>query len=248
MKADIIGSELKIIRDNGETIISLLSNIAMIEFIINNEVQFHFKFGPNNSVKCKTSELYVNGVSSTKTDFETALSNNNIIFGLEVIKTISLELTRPALTDNYAAGDVVSNSTTAPVLLEFANAAKAAGKGCIIVGLRVQHNDITANKFIGKRFRLHLYNDTNVTPIADNAVFQMMYTNATKRVGYVDFTLPSTADGASTDSIAVQIDGINKAVQLVGTSIYAQLQILDAVTAPVSGAKMYFQMHVIQTN
>ena len=79
MKVDIIGSELKITRDSGETIKCLLSNIAMIEFLINNEVQFHFKFGPNNSVKCKISELYINGVSSTKTDFETPMFCSSII-------------------------------------------------------------------------------------------------------------------------------------------------------------------------
>ena len=170
-----------------------------------------------------------------------ALSSN-----FEAIKTIEYELTRPNDNNDYAAGDAVSNSTTTPELIAFRNAAKSSGKGVIITNIRVQTNDKT--KFLGKRFRLHLYRESSVTPITDNAVFQMMYINATKRFGYVDFTLPSAADGGITDSIAVQIDGINKAIQLVGISIYAQLQILDAVTAPVSGAKMYFQMHVIQTN
>ena len=246
MKADIIGSELKITRDSGETIRCLLSNIAMIEFLINNEVQFHFKFGPNNSIKCKTSELYVNGVSSTKTDFETILSNNNIILGLEAVKTIEYELTRPNDNNDYAAGDVISNSTSNPSLILFQNMAKLTGKGIIITGIRIQTNDKV--KFLGKRFKLHLYRDTSIVPIADNAIFELKYENSSKRVSPQFFTFPSVADGGATDSIATPIDGINMPFQLVGLDMAAQLQTLDAITAPVANAKIKIIIHYIQTN
>ena len=171
----------------------------------------------------------------------------NISQYTENIKTIEVELTRPADTLDYAAGDCINTATSGSTLLTFANASKATGTGIIIASARFQTNDKT--KFLGKRFRLHLYRDnTGVVAINDNVAFEMLYASSSKRFGYIDFTFPSVADGGATDSIAVQIDGINKVVQLVGTSIYAQLQILDAVTAPVSVAKIKMHLHVIQTN
>ena len=248
MKADIIGSELKITRDNGETIKCLLSNIAMIEFLINNEVQFHFKFGPNNSVKCKTSELYINGVLSTKTNFDAALSNYNIISGLEAVKTIAYELTRPANITAYTAGDVVSGSDSSFQLIEFANAAKEAGKGFILTNARLQvDNAGTGAAILGKRFRLYLYNVAIPTDtIYDNLPYVMTYANAAFRIGFIDFTLPSTPDATSL-TVAIQVDGINKVFQLSGTSLFGRLVSLDSYT-PVSASKFFIQLHGIQTN
>ena len=90
MKANIIGNELKITKNNGEELTCYLSNIALYEFLINGTVKFFFKFGPFNEVTCKLGELYVNGVQSTKSDFENAISSSNTIIdtgGLE--KTIA---------------------------------------------------------------------------------------------------------------------------------------------------------------
>ena len=90
MKANIIGNELKITKNNGEELTCYLSNIALYEFLINGTVKFFFKFGPFNEVICKLGELYVNGVQSTKSDFENAISSSNTIIdtgGLE--KTIA---------------------------------------------------------------------------------------------------------------------------------------------------------------
>lgn len=248
MKADIIGSELKITRDNGETIRCLLSNIAMIEFLINNEVQFHFKFGPNNSIKCKTSELYVNGVSSTKTDFEIALFNYNIISGLEAVKTISYELTRPSNTTGYTAGDVVSGSTSSFQLLEFTEVAKSAGRGFVLTNARLQvDNAGSGSNILGKRFRLYLYNAAIPADVLfDNIPYTMIYSNSAFRLGFIDFTLPSTPDAAAT-TVAAQLDGINKVFQLAGTSLFGRLVSLDTYT-PASGSKFFVQIHGIQTN
>ena len=248
MKADIIGSELKITRDSGETIRCLLSNIAMIEFLINNEVQFHFKFGPNNSIKCKTSELYVNGVLSTKTVFETALSNYNIISGLEAVKTISYELIRPSNTTGYTAGDVVSGSESSFQLIEFTGVAKSAGRGFVLTNARLQvDNAGTGANILGKRFRLYLYNVAiPADTIYDNIPYTMVYSNAAFRIGFIDFTLPSTPETGAT-TVAIQLDGINKVFQLAGTSLFGRLVSLDSYT-PASGSKFFIQLHGIQTN
>lgn len=93
------------------------------------------------------------------------------------------EFTRPANTTDYAAADVVSNSTSAPVLLEFADLLPVAGAAGIILAARAFTN-VTA---FATPLRLHLYKADDVTPINDNAAFTLLYANRAKRVGYIDF-------------------------------------------------------------
>ena len=199
----------------------------------------------SNEILSKLSSL-IKTKSDNSQSLSISLGTEKINTDSDYIKSLEIELTRPSDTENYAAGDCVNTATSGSAILTFSNAAKSTGAGVIIASARFQTNDKV--KFLGKRFRLHLYRDAGVIAINDNVAFEMLYTNSSKRFGYIDFTFPSVADGGATDSIAVQIDGINKVVQLVGTSIYAQLQILDAVTAPISGAKIKMHLHVIQTN
>lgn len=74
MKVNITGNELKVTKGNGEKIVCLLSNIALIEYLINNNVVIHFKVGIG-VIKCKNSDLYINDVQTTRTNFETSLSS-----------------------------------------------------------------------------------------------------------------------------------------------------------------------------
>lgn len=207
-----------------------------------------YSFGYNAG----TITIYKYGVAITtllNTDkYEVGINNTISLLSNDAVKTLEVELTRPSDTNAYAANDCINTATSGSSLLQFTNAAKATGTGVIIASARFQTNSILSSGFLGKRFRLHLYRDSGVTAINDNAAFEMLYENSTKRIGYIDFTFPSVVDGGATDSIAVQVDGINKIVQLVGTTIYGQLQILDAITAPVSGAKIKIHLHVIQTN
>lgn len=75
MKVNLTGNEIKITKDSGEQFNCLISNIALIEYLLNNEVRIHFKFGPNNFIKCKTTNLYINGIQTTKTNFEASISS-----------------------------------------------------------------------------------------------------------------------------------------------------------------------------
>lgn len=204
------------------------------------------RFSPNTQFYRPDEILNYSFDESSKSISVIQTDMSGSIYIPDVVNTIAYELTRPNDTNNYAAGDVISNSTTTPTLITFTNVSQTNNKGVIITGLRVQTNDIV--KFLGKRFRLHLYRETDISPINDNDPFSLLYVNANKIVGYVDFTFPSVVDGGSTDSIAVQIDGVNKTFKLIGNCICAQLQTLDAITLPIANAKILIQLHVIQTN
>ena len=163
------------------------------------------------------------------------------------VKTIEVTLTRPNDTAAYAANDIISNSTSAPALLEFQNVAKVALAGCIITSARVQVNDKV--NFLNKRFLLHLYRDNiGLTPINDNAPFEMLNSNSSKLIAPLEGIFPSSAYGGATDSIATQIDGIFIPVQLVRTSLYAQFMTMDAIAASVANTVIKIQLNVIQTN
>lgn len=158
------------------------------------------------------------------------------------IRTLGYTLTRSNDTVAYAAGDVINN--TPADAISFQKAADVDNCGVVLLGLRCQINSANA-AYLGRTFRLHLYRDSDVALINDNDPFIMLYNNADKLVGFVDFTMPTVADGAST-TIAVQVDNINKAFQLVGNNIYAKLQTLDAFT-PLAATQFYLQLHVMQT-
>lgn len=145
------------------------------------------------------------------------------------------ELTRPANTTAYTAGDVVSNSASATTLLSFPNFARVNAGSGYIVGARL----VTDKKSITPRFRVHLYNAGNPTVAADNAAFDSRYADAAKRIGWFD--LPAMTTGTdttnSTESASQDMTLRIPFIAAAGTrDIYAVLEILDAFT-PSSGQK-----------
>jgi len=144
-------------------------------------------------------------------------------------------ITRPADTAAYAAGDVYGTSTSAPVL-QYVELSKLDGAGITICQVRQQTNNVL---WAGTRLRVHFYNDS-ITPINDNAPFEMLDANAAKRIGYVDVTL-EVANGGASDSVA----GLNTfdllKGQLAGKRLYYQVEVRDAKT-PVSGQKLLTQV------
>jgi hypothetical protein len=82
-------------------------------------------------------------------------------------KQILATFTRPNNTDAYAAGDAVTDSTSAPTVMTFSGCASAnGGSGYILGALMVD----SANQSTKGIFELWLF-DTTVTPDNDNAVF-----------------------------------------------------------------------------
>lgn len=106
---------------------------------------------------------------------------------------IGVEFSRPTNTDAYAAKDVIANSTSAPTVLTFTNAALENGGGGYILKARALTNQSTCVA----RLRLHLYR-VAPTAINDNALFTLLWENRANRIGTIDFPALST-EGSGSD-------------------------------------------------
>lgn len=161
---------------------------------------------------------------------------------------VGVELTRPTGTDAYIAKDVISDSTSAPTVLTFANFARAnAGTGIIVrARLMTDKKDVTAG------FRLHLFH-TEPTAIVDNGPYLMLYANAANRIGMIDF--PAMASEDPTNSTAAgtmrpSSDGSSGPPNLWFQSasdsraIYGILETTSAFT-PASQQKFYIELAAI---
>lgn len=138
----------------------------------------------------------------------------------------SVEITRPANTTVYSAGDVVADVTAAFVKL--ADVAKAIGAGIKIVRVRIQTEDTGV---AGKKFNLHLYKDAP-TFIADNAAFAINYANAAKRIGAVPVVM-------GTGNLAtVGMNDYNQCiVNPTARDVYWVLETVDGFTPSANSTK-----------
>jgi hypothetical protein len=157
--------------------------------------------------------------------------------GLEIAE-VSVELTRPADTDAYAANDVISNSTTAPAVITFENCgADNEGSG-YITKARLFTNSATA--MLGAQIRLHLYH-TAPTAVNDNAAFTLLYANAVNRVGYIDFPALETGGTGSDAAAAIWFDlPIPFRCARGSRALYGVAVVKAAGVAPASGQKLKF--------
>lgn len=151
------------------------------------------------------------------------------------LNIVSVELTRPADTTAYAAGDVVGTIQTV------ANFARVAGGSGYIVGARLS----TDKKSITPRIRVHLFNSASPTLAAENVAWKELYADASKRLGYFD--LPSMTTGTDTTN-----SDMSRAIDMTlripfkaaeGTKdIYFVLEALDAFT-PASAQKFTLTLY-----
>lgn len=140
---------------------------------------------------------------------------------------IATEFTRPNDSTPYAANDVVSDSTSATTMQALAAAARAAGIGGYITGIRVS----TDKKSITPRIRVHFWNTTGATLAADNAAWKDLYADSAKRVGYIDLPAMITgADSTNSDNSRSLDLTIRIPYTCVATSLYYVLETLDAFT------------------
>lgn len=101
--------------------------------------------------------------------------------------TVQTDVTRPADTTAYAAGDAISNSTTAPTTGGFTltNAARKSGGSGIITDMTVSSSNDPATRLSGEVF---IFNQA-VTNINDNTAFAVSDTEIKTCVGVVPFSL-----------------------------------------------------------
>jgi len=160
------------------------------------------------------------------------------------IVRVDAEVTRPADTTAYAAGDVIANSTSAPALGVLAGAARVNGGSGYIVGLRMTTNQ----KSITPRIRVVFYNASNPNLEDDNAPEVTKYADTAKRVGSWDLAaLATPAD--TTNSDTSQVSDYTMRIPFVAaggsTSLYFKLVTLDGFT-PTSSEKFTLTVKVDQ--
>lgn len=138
----------------------------------------------------------------------------------------SVTFTRPADTTAYAALDVISNSTSAPSLLSFANILRVVNGSGYITKAELS----TTNTSWTGRVRLMLYATSAPAPVGDNAQFPALSANDAVRIGYIDFP-PPLAFGSGSDEVISLVPDVRLAV--VGgatTTIFGIPISLDAQT------------------
>ena len=152
--------------------------------------------------------------------------------------TVGIEFTRPADTAIYAAKDVVCNSVGAPAALVFTNVARVVAGSGYIVKARLMTDQVACVA----RFRLHLFN-TTPAPIADNALYTLLYANTAARIGHFDFPAMQTEGAGSTAANAILVPNMSNLVMAyvaggATRNLFGILTTLDVFT-PASGQKFY---------
>ncbi len=161
---------------------------------------------------------------------------------------VGVELTRPADTTAYIAKDVVSDSTSAPTVLTFANFARVNAGSGIIVRARL----MTDQKTNTAQFRLHLFH-TAPTATNDNSPYLLLYSNAANRIGMIDFPAMTSEDSTNSTAAATMrpsSDGAYGPPNLwyqAAAASRAIYGVLEAVTAftPASGQKFYIELAAV---
>ena len=109
-------------------------------------------------------------------------------------KSIQESFARPASAVTLAAGDAVSNSASAPAVLQFPDAGRVNGGSGLIIGARhVKQSTVAA------QFRLWLYR-VAPTPVNDDAALPLLWANRATRIGPIDFNHVATTGGSDSTS------------------------------------------------
>lgn len=167
--------------------------------------------------------------------------------GFSPLTISELTLTRPADVAPYAANDAVSNSTSAPTLLEFANVLPVAGADGVILAARCMTNQAA---FAGA-LRLHLFRANTPTPINDNAAHTLLFANRAVRVGFIDFAGFTTGGTGSDCAITLGTfpgSGTGLPIELAAgqTSLWGMVETRGNFT-PASGQQFYFSLKTLQS-
>lgn len=159
----------------------------------------------------------------------------------EIVATI----TRPSDTPGaYSAKDVISDSTSAPTVLNFENCARINGGCGAITKARLFTNSATA--LLGAVVRLHLYH-TAPTAINDHAQFALLWANRASRVGYIDFPALTTEGTGSDSAYSLWVDlPVAFCAAAADRDLYGIAELTTAGAAPASGQILYFALTVDQ--
>jgi hypothetical protein len=155
---------------------------------------------------------------------------------------IAVEITRPSTTPTYTAKDVIAPNPAA--VITFTDCARVNGGCGYVVKARLFTNSVTA--MLGAVVRLHLYH-TAPDAIADDAPMALMYANAAKRIGYIDFPALATEGTGSDSSASLWVDmPLKFKCAAASKNLYGIAELTTVGAAPASGQKLYLFLDVEQ--
>lgn len=140
-------------------------------------------------------------------------------------------LTRPNDTNAYAAGDEISNSTSAPTIITLSNIARFSGGTGVIQGVCATFSDNWATK---PSLELWIF-DTTSTPSNDNAAFAPSDGVADTCFAIIPLTSTYVGDAtATTGNFTMDTGQINVPFQTVGSAnLFVRIVIRNAGTPAV---------------
>lgn len=132
-----------------------------------------------------------------------------------MIRVATINITRPADASDYAVGDRIWNSTSTTGITSSASVFSNLGETMFGNGYVVKASIFTDNTVVsGSTLRLHLYTLSSGQTLAtgatvvDNSALVLSFADASKYVGYIDFS--------------TWVTGTNFAYSVVNTSIAFQ--------------------------
>jgi hypothetical protein len=144
-------------------------------------------------------------------------------------RVVSIEVTRPANTDNYAAKDVWGDGTVITLADLFSG---NGGSGYIskVVLEGNQAADVL-------QYRIYFFN-VAPTAIADGSPFTLLYADVAKRIGYVDINNMSAEGSGGDAAMGFWTGQLAAKAASDSDNGYAVIVINNAQTTPPSGKKM----------
>lgn len=167
---------------------------------------------------------------------------NRPVHHSEVV-TLQVEVTRPADTNAYAAGDAIG--AAADVKFTFNIAAAGIPAGLIVAARLIR--DQTTNSSV--RFRAGVHDAVPASlPAGDNAAAPLLYANRVSRRGWADFTNPISGVAAGSnclDYAGVLSNPQGIPVNPADGNVTLVLSTLDAIAVPVSGEKFTLEIDLV---
>ncbi len=153
--------------------------------------------------------------------------------------TVATDVTRPADTAVYAAGDALSDSTSAPTSggFTFTSAARKSGGSGLIVGANFCTAADAATRLSGE---LWIFNQA-VTNINDNTAFAVSDAEIKTCIGVIPFNMFDAGNNGYCD-----VEGLNMFFTCVGTANLRFLYRVRNVYTPVSAEVITATLKIIQ--
>ena len=158
---------------------------------------------------------------------------------------IEANFTRPADTTTYAAGDVVSDSTSSPTVITFSDAARiSAGNGIVISAVMTS----SANETTKPTLELWVF-EAEPTAMEDNAAFDPTDAEIRDVIGIVEFSTwhegLAGAGGNSFSSGSMKPDNATFKTGASSKDLYGILVVRNAYV-PISAERFDFKLGVVQ--